>query len=91
MSANSSASSEYIPDPPSGGFYILVANGGIANWVPLSGNGLLQLQGTSISALNLSGDGLLKINGTNISVLNKSTSSDLLNGGLGWTQTEACP
>jgi len=73
MSANSSASSEYIPDPPSGGFYILVANGGIANWVPLSG------------------DGLLRINGTNISVLNKSTSSELLNGGLGWTGTEACP
>jgi hypothetical protein len=90
MSATSSASSEYIPDPP-GGFCILVANGGVANWVSLSGNGLLELQGTSISALNLSGDGLLRINGTNISVLNKSTSSELLNGGLGWTGTEACP
>ena len=73
MSANSSASSEYIPDPPRSDFYILVANGGVANWVPLSG------------------DGLLRINGTNISVLNKTTSNELLNGGLGWTQTEACP
>ena len=72
MSATSSASSEYIPDPP-GGFCILVANGGVANWV------------------SLSGDGLLRINGTNISVLNKSTSSELLNGELGWTGTEVCP
>lgn len=73
MSATSSASSEYIPDPPRSEFYILVANGGIANWVLLSGDGLLQLQGI------------------NISVLNKTTPNELLNGGLGWTQTEACP
>lgn len=73
MNATSSASSEYIPDPPRGGFYILVANEGKANWVKLFGDGLLQLQGI------------------NINVLNKTTSNELLNGGLGWTQTEACP
>ena len=42
MNNNSTqASSEYVPDPPNSGFYILIANGGTPEWVSLSGNGLL--------------------------------------------------
>lgn len=40
-----------IPNPPSGGFCILVSNGGTAVWVQISGNGLLKIDGTNISII----------------------------------------
>ena len=50
--ANSSASSEYIPDPPISGFYILIANEGNADWVLLpSGKAILIIDNKTISSI----------------------------------------
>lgn len=72
--ANSSASSEYIPDPPNSGFYMLVANNGNANWVliPNQQKGILTSDNGTITSLPL------------------GNANQLLNGSGGWTDTEAC-